>query len=62
MVSLIRLGEMNLMHLIQIIMSSVLHYSEMRNLIYLAALYLRKISTVEQAEHGIKNTDTLTRS
>jgi len=43
------------MHLIQIIMSLILHYGEMKSLIYLAALYLQKVSTVEQAEYSIKN-------
>lgn len=43
-------------------MSLILHYGEMKSLIYLAALYLQKVSTVEQAEYSIKNTDTLTRS
>jgi len=51
---------MNLMHLIQIIMSLILHYSDMKSLIHLVAFYLQKVSTVEQVEHSIRNTNALT--
>lgn len=60
MMSLIRLSAMNLMRLIQIIMNFILCYSDMKRLVHLAAFYLQKVSTVEQAEHSVRNTNTLT--
>lgn len=50
------------MHLIQITMKFILHYSDMKSLIPLAVFYLQKVSTVEQAEHSVRNTNTLTSS
>lgn len=50
------------MHLIQITMNFILHYNDMKSLIPLAAFYLQKVSTVEQAEHSVRNTNTLTSS
>lgn len=62
LISLIWLSTMNLLHLIKIIMSFILHCSGMKHLIFLSAFYLQKASTEEQAEHNIWNTNTLTSS